>query len=59
LCPAHDQGFFFFTGGFQGGDMLVSEGAQQLMANGKLNIVPALVTGEALAMLGLGAVGGR
>jgi multidrug efflux pump subunit AcrA (membrane-fusion protein) len=47
------------TGGLHGGDMLVSEGAQQLVANGKLNIVPALVTGEVLAMVGRGAVGGR
>jgi multidrug efflux pump subunit AcrA (membrane-fusion protein) len=46
------------TGGLHSGDMLVSEGAQQLVADGKLNIVPALITGEALAMLGRGAVGG-
>jgi RND family efflux transporter MFP subunit len=40
------------TSGLQQGDMLVSEGAQQLSADAKLNIVPALITPEALAMVG-------
>jgi RND family efflux transporter MFP subunit len=40
------------TGGLQQGDMLVSEGAQQLSADVKLNIVPALITPEALAVVG-------
>jgi hypothetical protein len=47
------------TGGLQQGDMLVSEGAQQLSADGKLKIVPALITPEALALVGRGSGGGR
>jgi hypothetical protein len=47
------------TGGLHQGDLLVSEGAQQISANAKLNIVPALITGEALAMVGRGTVGVR
>jgi RND family efflux transporter MFP subunit len=47
------------SGGLHEGDLLVSEGAQQLVANAKLNIVPALITPQALALVDQSAAGGR